>query len=500
MQGIPSCYRERRQKLEAPRNAENFIYFSLNKCVFKLLVNGTQFSRDLSELAEAASGARTLALPNTVKNTHVHAFVGKKKLLGLRFGTGARVLETAGMFSGTSLVYAYFSSSVTRLSPEIFRGADSLRVVEFGRGLKVLGEAWLRGSAVECVLIPKSVRVIESRAFQGCTHLNKVVFAAKSKLTFIGDAAFSGCVSLAEISLPKSLQKVGFRLFEGCKALREVRLEAGCSADLSRHVSSKVRLITFPDTTFKIGNTALCDLRALKSVTLPVGLTEIGEFWFANCAIEAVHVPASVETIRVEAFQFCTSLREVEFEPDSVLKEIETRAFAHCTLTNFTTPHTLARLGEAAFDGCHVLRNVQLHEGLLALGDCCFRKCALSNLLFPISVESVGESTLEGVRLRLSSGRSKISTNLLRSSGIRALEIPASVVEIKESALDGCATFSEVTFAPDSKLICIGSRAFANTAVESVALPSSLRELEHSAFRCCSKLRHVELPVGLVTL
>lgn len=151
------------------------------------------------------------------------------------------------MFSGTSLTHVRFSGGTARISPEVFKGAESLREIKFGRGLKALGEAWLRGSAVERVVVPRSVRVVGPRAFQGCTHLRQVVFAEKSKLASIGDAAFSGCVALAEIAFPRSLQSVGFRLFEGCKGLREVRLEAGCAADLSARVSPRVRLITFPD-------------------------------------------------------------------------------------------------------------------------------------------------------------------------------------------------------------------------------------------------------------
>ena len=114
------------------------------------------------------------------------------------------------------------------------------------------------------------------------------------------------------------------------------------STDLTVEVTHKdyagyVGRITIPETvtvsekTYKvtgIGYQAFAGCESLSSITLPEGLTSIGEY-----------------------------------------------AFASCNLTSITIPDGVTSIGDGAFNGCYGLTSITLPEGLTSIGDGTFKDC-----------------------------------------------------------------------------------------------------------------------------
>ena len=84
----------------------------------------------------------------------------------------------------------------------------------------------------------------------------------------IGKNAFSGCVSLASVTLPEGLDEIEAYTFSNCGALT--------------------------------------------SIVLPSSLTSIGEFAFCYSGLKSIIIPASVWNIEVRAFDGCRDLTIVE--------------------------------------------------------------------------------------------------------------------------------------------------------------------------------------------
>ena len=78
----------------------------------------------------------------------------------------------------------------------------------------------------------------------------------------IGNNAFSGCTSLASVTIPDSVTSIGTDTFRGCKSLTSV---------------------TIGNSVTSIGNFAFQDCTSLTSVTIPDSVTSIGEYAFKNC-------------------------------------------------------------------------------------------------------------------------------------------------------------------------------------------------------------------------
>lgn len=67
-------------------------------------------------------------------------------------------------------------------------------------------------------------------------------------------------------------------------------------------------------------------------------------------------------------------------------------------------------------------------------------------------------------------------------SAIESITIPKYVEEIGDSAFYGCHSLREVSFENGSRLKTIGALAFAQSGIESIKLPKSVKCVAHNVF------------------
>jgi hypothetical protein len=106
------------------------------------------------------------------------------------------------------------------------------------------------------ICIPSSLETISRLCFTGTKQLWNVAFEAGSRLSSLGESAFSSCPSLQSIYLPSSVETVGKSCFRDCKTLSNVWFEGGC------------RLSVFPDSLFE-------GCSSLDWVSIPAGVCQI---------------------------------------------------------------------------------------------------------------------------------------------------------------------------------------------------------------------------------
>ena len=105
-------------------------------------------------------------------------------------------------------------------------------------------------------------------------------------LETISDDAFSNCVQLTSIELPRSIKHIGARAFSNCKKLASLNLPTSLRSIGEEAFSGclLLRLSELPTSLKSIEAGTFRDCRALTTMTLPSALTHIGDEAFIGCS------------------------------------------------------------------------------------------------------------------------------------------------------------------------------------------------------------------------
>ena len=290
------------------------------------------------------------------------------------------------------------------------------------------------------------------------------------RVTKIYTYAFSYENRVKSIVLPEGLEYIEYGAFEYCDSLQSV---------------------TLPSTLKSIDRTAFQYCLSLDSIGLPDNPEIIEEEVFKGCEnLRAVHLPANLKTIGYAAFLDCVKLTSITF-PEG-LEKIMSDAFGNCqSLTEVVLPNSLTELSSYAFEYCINLRSANLPESITEMGDHLF----MGDTLLPEPIYNskrfahfppkyaTSYTIPDGIEVILGGAFYDPDGNSI----LESVTLPSSVRTINNGAFLNCTQLSSVTL--NEGLTDIGSQAFTNTNLTSLALPASLVYVSASAF-----------PAGLTTL
>lgn len=125
------------------------------------------------------------------------------------------------------------------------------------------------------------------------------------------------------------------------------------------------------------------DAESLEEVTLPEGLTYLGNYAFFGAAkLKSITLPSTLTTIGLAAFDECAGLTDITIPSD--VKTIKEGAFGYCTnLTSVTIPDNVETLGQGVFEGCTQLTSINIPKRVKSMGAHMFGRCtALTCITF----------------------------------------------------------------------------------------------------------------------
>lgn len=96
--------------------------------------------------------------------------------------------------------------------------------------------------------------------------------------------------------------------------------------------------------------------KSITNITIPEGVTIIGEDAFNGSLITSIVIPEGVEEISFGAFRNCHKLTNVQLP--SSLKKMEQQAFAATGLVSLQIPEGVTEIGKAAFFNSRSLRSI----------------------------------------------------------------------------------------------------------------------------------------------
>lgn len=470
-------------------------------------IDGYTVSRIAEDAFRRNSTIKEITLPSTIKS------IGKSAFQNTRFNKinlneGLIAIEDFA-FENSRVSEISFPQSLQTLGVKSFNGVTQLKTVNFhiDSVIETIPESCFASCGILELTLPASVKTVDKFAFSSLASLKTLNFGhvgRKSKLEVIEESGFEKLVALKSIVLPASLKRIGLNAFQmnsGTQFVFEsIMFEAGSKIEIletgafQRTLNSSQfkyfgpeiamdQLPTEPEMILpaslkEIGEKAFTAAKATK-ISFEEGsvLTTIGEQAFSlNSELVSIQLPASLQSIKANAFTNCLKLANVELTTlNSQLVEVDSTAFASTPWYNekdkiilnniLIKDNTTDSITELVVDDGikYIANNVYAKKN--------FTSIKLPNTLIGIYAEAFAENT-----------------------NITSIIIPSSVTYIGKSAFKGCSKVDTLTFEANSKLEIIDDYAFAqlDKRVESntetivfltaITLPASVKKIGNNAF------------------
>ena len=196
---------------------------------------------------------------------------------------------------------------------------------------------------------------------------------------------------------------------------------------------------------------------SLANVELSDSLITIGAWAFFGCGLKSITIPDGVTTIGDYAFRYGLA-GELKI-PDSVIT-IGTYAFDGCGLTELTLGNSVTTIGDYAFIDCRVLTSITVAEGnptYYSVNNCLIERGTntllrgCKNSIIPNTVTTIGEYAFSSCYDLTSIDIPNSVTTIgewafYDCSGLTSIEIPDSVITIDQFAFWGCSNLTNIAF------------------------------------------------------
>lgn len=228
--------------------------------------------------------------------------------------------------------------------------------------------------------------------------------------------------------------------------------------------SANIKSVTLPDGLTTIGNSAFYNCVNLTTVSIPEGVTTIGNYAFQSCsALKSIDIPASVTTLGDSAFlvydftsyNYYSVLESVTFGAGSKLEYIGAYAFAGTNIKSIDIPASVETVGMSVFSMCTSLQSVEFDPKCLVstITEEMFYSCSsLSNVQLPDSLKEIQRAAFSTCTslddIMLPEKLETIGATAFMRSGLETIIIPASVTSIGGAAFEQCKSFVSLTALP----------------------------------------------------
>lgn len=278
---------------------------------FALTSNGTLKWKTGVTLASITAKDITVEIPAETVKIPKGIFDNNTKMVAVTFPEDSALEEIeAGAFERSAVkTITNFPAGVTTIAAETFK-SSKLQQIKFAADseLTVIGKEAFANSKLTGISLPASVTMVGEAAFSGCIEMTNVTL---NKVQDIGIDAFKGCSKLETIGWSTTtLKSVGSYAFSGCAI-----------DNLQWAESTWVANVSWGENVFEKN-------KSLGSVSFPDNMKSVPAGMFYDCSALTTVKLRNCEQIKSGAFEDCTSLKSVDI-PASVTY-IASRAFAGC--------------------------------------------------------------------------------------------------------------------------------------------------------------------------
>ncbi len=144
-------------------------------------------------------------------------------------------------------------------------------------------------------------------------------------------------------------------------------------------------------------------------------------------------------------------------------------------------PEKVKTIGNSAFHSCDRLATVTLHEGLENIGNSAFNYLpGLKTIVMPSTLTTIGNAAFANC------------------TSLTSATMPASMTAIPDEIFYQDRQLADITL--PTAFVTVGNRAFAQTAITTMQLPTTVKEFGVGAFSNCSQLTNMVIPESVTEL
>lgn len=458
-------------------------------------ISNTQISVIENELFDECESIESISLPNNTTSVGNYAFRGCKKLLSINIPESVdKIGINPFVKSGVSEII--LNNSVYKLIDGILYGCNGKEIVSVlttanktlivPEGVETIcQEAFAGNSIIEEVVCPTTLRIIDKKAFAGCSSLQKVNLE-DSSVKELAELVFDGCSQLETVILPKHLSKIDDYAFQKCEKLISITLPRGIRSIKDKAFNGS----------------------GLKSIYLSYGLdTKLLPWSFKSKGkqLSAEESGLYQDEYGVVFSKDKTILIDAPYELESYIiptgtKEIMSGAFIHAgKLMRLSIPNSVVKLGNEVFN-CP-FKELILPDSVTEIGDNLISWCHLKEFTIPSSVTTIKGNPFgmmpcykgKSCKVVNKSDSFTLINGVLYSKDLRLLicctdltrqliDIIDTVTVINDSAFFGSEAKS-IIIPPSVRRI--GRRSFYNTQVSELYIPGTIEVIEGRSFENC---------------
>ena len=312
-----------------------------------------------------------------VKEIEKSAFLCCENITSVTIPNSVTKIGSSAFFGCNNLASVTLPNNITIIEAYTFSRCYSLNEIHIPNSVTYIGEwAFASCKGLTSIVIPENVKRIGEYAFDFCENLQSITLP--DGIEILEEWCFDYCKSLSSITIPKNVKKIGKHVFANCEKLTTVvwnveNYPNPFNDSPAPFQLSRVNSFVFGENVKSIPSYLCYFMHRLKSITIPNGVTSIGQNVFGKCD--------SLETIYWNVENYPTPINPGSSPwgyPKSCsiifgenVRTIPANLCSNMRLTSVTIPESVTKVGYNAFNNAFDYQQAEIHypNGFLYLSN-----------------------------------------------------------------------------------------------------------------------------------